>query len=174
MVQTTTIVAVSVGAVATGFLAYAVYFDHRRRTDPTFRKQLKKESKRQARAAKEEAEANSSKQRQAIRIAVQEAKEEGFPVDVEEKEAFFMQEVGRGEQLSVDGSLNMEAALCFYKALKVYPQPPDLISIYDKTVPKPVLDILAEMIAADSDLNVGPVGAGPGSDSGIPGGVGLD
>ncbi|KAH8808934.1 mitochondrial import receptor subunit tom-20 [Xylogone sp. PMI_703] len=173
MVQTTTVVALSVGVVATSFLAYAVYFDHRRRTDPSFRKQLKKESKRQARAAKEEAEANSIKQRQAIKVAVQEAKEEGFPVDVEEKEAFFMQEVGRGEQLSADGSHNMEAALCFYRALKVYPQPPDLISIYDKTVPKPVLDILAEMIAADSDLHVGPF-SGPGSDSGVLGGVGLD
>lgn len=30
----------------------------------------------------------------------------------------------------------LDAALCFYKALKVYPQPKDLISIYDKTVPK--------------------------------------
>jgi hypothetical protein len=38
---------------------------------------------------------------------------------------------------------------------------------------QPVLDILAEMIAADSELNVGPFGGGPGSDSGIPG-VGLD
>jgi len=26
--------------------------------------------------------------------------------------------------------------LCFYRALKVYPQPRELISIYDKTVPK--------------------------------------
>jgi hypothetical protein len=34
------------------------------------------------------------------------------------------------------GSDNVEAALCFYKALKVYPTPSDLISIYDKTVPK--------------------------------------
>lgn len=32
------------------------------------------------------------------------------------------------------------------------------------TVPKAVLDILAEMIAADSELNVGPFGGGPGSD----------
>jgi len=30
------------------------------------------------------------------------------------------------------GSDNLEAALCFYKALKVYPQPSDLITIYDK------------------------------------------
>jgi import receptor subunit TOM20 len=43
----------------------------------------------------------------------------------------------------------------------------------DKTVPKPVLDILAEMIAADSGLKVGPFASGPGSDSGMPT-VGLD
>lgn len=30
----------------------------------------------------------------------------------------------------------LDAALSFFKALKVYPQPKDLISIYDKTVPK--------------------------------------
>ncbi|KAL3427426.1 MAS20 protein import receptor [Phlyctema vagabunda] len=173
MVQTSTIVAATVGTVATGLVAYAVYFDHRRRTDPNFRKQLKKESKRQARAAKEEAEAHTTRQRQAIRAALQEAKDEGFPVDVEEKEAYFMQEVARGEGLSSDGSDNIEAALCFYKALKVYPQPSDLITIYDKTVPKPVLDILAEMIALDSSLNVGPFSGGSGSDSGIPN-VGLD
>lgn len=34
----------------------------------------------------------------------------------------------------MEGLDNLEAALCFYKALKVYPQPSDLISIYDKTV----------------------------------------
>jgi import receptor subunit TOM20 len=101
-------------------------------------------------SAKEEAEAHTIRQRQAIRAAVEEAKEEGFPTDVEEKEAYFMQEVARGEGLSGEGmsalSLiwnltsnkatgtdNVEAALCFYKALKVYPQPSDLITIYDKT-----------------------------------------
>ena len=86
--------------------AYAVYFDYKRRNDPQFRKQLKKESKRQARAAKEEAEAHTIQQRQAIRAAVEEAKEEGFPTDVEEREAYFMQEVARGEGLSGEGRLN--------------------------------------------------------------------
>jgi import receptor subunit TOM20 len=52
----------------------------------------------------------------------------------------------------------------------VYPQPKDLISIYDKTVPRAVLDILAEMIAADSELEVGPFSATPAeSDSGSSG-----
>jgi hypothetical protein len=88
-------------------IAYALYFDYKRRNDPQFRKQLKKESKRQAKAAKEEAEANTVRQRQAIRTAIEEAKEEGFPIDVEEREAYFMQEVARGEGLSGEGMLRL-------------------------------------------------------------------
>lgn len=67
-------------------------------------------------------------------------------------------------------SKQIEAALCFYKALKVYPQPRDLIQIYDKTVPKPVIDVLAEMIALDPTISVGPFGqsgSGPGFATGI-------
>ncbi|KAG9242561.1 mitochondrial import receptor subunit tom-20 [Calycina marina] len=169
MVQTSTIVAASVGTFATGLLAYAVYFDHKRRNDPNFRKQLKKESRKQLRAAKEEAEAESLRARGLARQKVDEAKEEGFPEESDEKEAYFMQEVQRGEEMSSDGSMSLESALAFYKALKVYPTPGDLISIYDKTVPKPVLDILAEMIAADADLNVGPFGGTGGMPT-----VGLD
>jgi hypothetical protein len=33
-------------------------------------------------------------------------------------------------------SQKLEAALCFFRALKVYPQPDELVNIYDKTVPK--------------------------------------
>lgn len=81
-------------------------------------------------------------------------------------------------------SQTVEAALAFYKALKVYPTPGDLIAIYDKTVDKVrkkaaylparrkehftnfahtqqrVLDILAEMIAYDKNLDLGS-GGGP-------------
>lgn len=53
------------------------------------------------------------------------------------------------------GDNQIEAAIAFYKALKVYPQPKDLISIYDKTVPKEVLEILAEMVAMDAGLDLG-------------------
>jgi import receptor subunit TOM20 len=41
--------------------------------------------------------------------------------------------------------------------------------IYDKTVPKAVLDVLAEMIAADPELNVGSFG-----EAGMPPTVALD
>lgn len=154
-VKTSTVVAACVGTLVTGLIAYAAYFDHRRRTDPEFRKSLKRESQRQARAAKEEAEAEGVKQRKAIHQAVDDANKEGFPKSNEEVEAYFMQELGQGEGLAQDGtaleehnlynsfadlersgSKQVEAALCFYKALKVYPAPRELIGIYDKTVPK--------------------------------------
>jgi len=94
-------------------------------------------------------------QKKLVRQAVDAANEEGFPSDPEEVEAYFMQEVARGEQLCQEGADAMDAALCFYRALKVYPQPRELITIYDKTVPKPVLDVLAEMIAVDSSIPIG-------------------
>ena len=84
---------------------YAVYFDHKRRTDPEFRKALKRESRREARAAKEKAEAKGEEQKEVIKNAVNEAKEEGFPTDVEDKEAYFMNEVGQGEVLCQDSTL---------------------------------------------------------------------
>ncbi|CAD6504807.1 BgTH12-00310 [Blumeria graminis f. sp. triticale] len=155
------------GTIATCLIAYVVYFDYRRRNDPQFRKQLKKDLKKQAKAAKELAEIQVAQQRKAIRVAVEEAKLEGFPTDVEEREGYFMQEIAKGEGLSSDGSASQEAALCFYKALKVYPSPPDLISIYDKTVPKAILDILAEMIAADSSMSVNPLKAELDNEKGL-------
>ena len=52
--------------------------------------------------AKEEAEAQGVQQKEAIKSAVNGAKEEGFPTDVEDKESYFMNEVGQGEVLCQD------------------------------------------------------------------------
>lgn len=69
--------------------------------------------------------------------------------------------------ITTTGSDPIQAAVCFYKALKVYPQPKDLVGIYDKTVPKDVLEILAEMVATDDSLKLGSFGGdGSGSESG--------
>jgi MAS20 protein import receptor len=86
-------------------IAYAAYFDHKRRTDPGFRKALKRESRRQAKLAKEEAEIQEQQQETEIKQAVEEAIEEGFPKDLEEREAFFMQQIASGEQLAGEGAL---------------------------------------------------------------------
>ncbi len=53
--------------------------------------------------AKEAKETEGKQQRDAIKQAVEDAQEEGFPSDIEEREAFFMSEVARGEQLNGEG-----------------------------------------------------------------------
>jgi import receptor subunit TOM20 len=134
--STTAIALATAGAITIGALSYALYFDHKRRSDPEFRKYLKKQHKKVQKVHEESAKAAERSQKQKIRTVVDEANEEGFPHDPEETEAYFMQEVARGEAMCQDGGDPVDAALCFYKALKVYPQPRELISIYDKTVPK--------------------------------------
>ena len=94
---------------------YAVYFDHKRRTDPEFRKALKRESRREARVAKEQAEAEGEQKKRAIKAAVNKAKDEGFPTDVEEREDYFMNEVRQGEVLSQDSEFLSLG--CFVKSL---------------------------------------------------------
>lgn len=84
-------------------IAYAVYFDHKRQTDPEFRKSLKRNNRKLAKAVKEEQEAHGAAQRDAIKQAVQRAKEEGFPTDLEEKETYFMNQVAKGEGLCAEG-----------------------------------------------------------------------
>ncbi|EEH34195.2 mitochondrial import receptor subunit tom-20 [Paracoccidioides lutzii Pb01] len=145
--------------------AYAIYFDYKRHSDAEFRRNLKRDNRRLARVVREQSEAKGAQQIAEIKQALQEAKEEGFPSDPEDKEAFFMGQIAKGEQLAAEGTSNLEAALAFYKALKVYPQPKDLIAIYDNTVPKDVLEILAEMVGQDTSLQLGSfTSGGSGSD----------
>ena len=115
-----TIALASVGVLTAGALAYAVYFDYRRRNDAEFRKHLRKQHKKVSRAKEEEAKASERSQKDKIKRVVEEANEEGFPKDPEETEGYFMHEVARGEGMCTDGSDPVDAALCFHKALKVY------------------------------------------------------
>ncbi|KAI6382052.1 hypothetical protein MCOR25_000929 [Pyricularia grisea] len=154
MQQNTMIWTASAAALATGLLAYAVYFDHQRRTSSEFRRQLRRNERKQARVEKDGAEAAEGQRLELIRQAVDEIKLAGFPTGVEEKEQFFNEQVTIGEALANDPTKTIECALHFYCALKVYPSPGDLIPIYNSIVAKPTLDVLAEMIAYDKELKL--------------------
>jgi import receptor subunit TOM20 len=91
--------------------AYAVYFDYQRRNNPDFRKALKRDAKRQARKAKEEDEALGKQQKAEIKAAIEEALEEGFPTDIEEKEAFFLQQISQGEAMANDGKFRIRCPI---------------------------------------------------------------
>lgn len=42
-----------------------------------------------------------------------------------------------------------EAVLCFFKALKVYPAPMELLSIYQKAVPEPVFQTIVTIVTIE-------------------------
>lgn len=83
-------------------IAYLAYFDFQRRKNPEFRRNLRRNERRQARAEKEEADASTHRQRLAIKARVDEANEAGYPSTVEEREALFNEQVLAGETLSAD------------------------------------------------------------------------
>lgn len=41
------------------------------------------------------------------------------------------------------------AAICFYKALKVYPAPAELVMVYQKTIPQEVFTLVMGMLSMD-------------------------
>lgn len=137
-----------VSVAAAGVLAYAVYFDYNRRTSPEFRKQLKKrQAKQQKQAAKAQEESRKSKLLAVKKALADDLAANPIPTDLAKKEEFFMEQVATGEQLSNNPDTKIDAALRFYKALAVYPNPTDIMGIYQKTVPEDVYELLVMMIA---------------------------
>lgn len=151
------------GIAVGGLVAYAVYFDYKRRTDANFRKQLRKDKKRVAKSqASSEASASSSGvDVNELKHALETVKQEEVPTTPEEKEKYFMAQVGMGEQLCAKGpTFNLPAALCFYRALRVYPSPVELIVIYERTVPPPVFQIVMQLTNMDVSSPSSPPGKG--------------
>lgn len=116
-----TVASVAVG----GILAYAVYFDYKRRTDANFRKQLRKFSlvaplcpqlkcdvgKEKKRVKQNQAPLESGQpsndaggvNANDLRSALESVRNEEVPPGPEEKEQYFMKQVGMGEQLCAQG-----------------------------------------------------------------------
>ncbi|TFK66582.1 MAS20-domain-containing protein, partial [Pluteus cervinus] len=145
--RSTTVWTVAGVTLLTGFLAYAVYFDNKRRNDPDFRKKLRKDKKRVNKALAQSKDASSASAAseitpEALRVALEQVKNEDGPKSPEEREGYFMSQVGMSEQLSLQGpAFHLPAAVCFFKALRVYPAPVELIMIYQKTVPEPIFKV---------------------------------
>ncbi|KAJ3488798.1 hypothetical protein NLI96_g2585 [Meripilus lineatus] len=136
-----------------GLVAYAVYFDYKRRNDVEFRKKLRKEKKRAGKTAAQTqgpSGATLEVSQDDLRAAMVKLKDEPLPQTPEEKEHYFMSQVNLGEQLCGQGpAFHLAAALSFYRALRVYPSPVELIVIYQKTVPEPVFKLVMELTNMD-------------------------
>ncbi|KAF7294333.1 SET domain-containing protein [Mycena chlorophos] len=149
--RTTTLLtatAISVSAL----VAYALYFDYKRRTDSAFRKQLRKQKKRVDKSLAESREALQAASQvtdEELREALKAIEEEPKP-GPELRENYFMSQVAMGEQLAARGeAFVLPAALSFYRALAVYPSPSELLGIYQKTVPDEIVKVILRIINLD-------------------------
>lgn len=177
MPSTATIVT---AAVAASTLGYLVYFDHRRRHDTAFRRSLRR------------AELNYQKQQASLLSAEKDTLKlqiettlrsslanDPLPEGLDEREKFFVAEIARADELLNQGEAQfVSAALAFYRALAVYPNPVDLLGIYDKSIRQPVLDIVRTMVlleppAAIKSVFGGSAAAGAAS-AGAPSAAGPD
>jgi len=156
MPTTKQVVVGTLSALAVGGICYAVYFDYKRRNDPQFRKKLKKQRKmaKKMRNAKNEnkksADEDSLKIESQIEAIKKVINDEPIPTEMEAKETFFMQQLQKGEMLSYQGEPYYEvSALCYYRAFKVYPNPTELIVLFQRSTPEPIYKKIIEMISAD-------------------------
>lgn len=149
--KTSQVVLTSLSVLGVAGLGYAAYFDYRRRNDAAFRKSLIKDSKKTSKATKKEAAKKAKEEDAFIDELLKELKTPGLlPSDVEEREQYFLKFVSIGEQLFAMGAdKHLEAAGAFFRALKVYPQPVELIMIYQKAVPKEVFDTIMRIVAKE-------------------------
>jgi import receptor subunit TOM20 len=147
---------VSAAAIVAGVTAYAVYFDYKRRTDVDFRKELKKDRKRVKKsvaASEKDGLADSlDVTPAALKEALQVIQNEEGPKNSGDKEAYFLTQVADGEQLTSQGpQFYLPAAMAFYRALRIYPNPVDLLGIYQKTITEPVFKLIVAMTNLDPD-----------------------
>ncbi|KAI8871297.1 SET domain-containing protein [Ramicandelaber brevisporus] len=149
-------------------IGYATYFDYRRRNDKTFRKALQKERKKAAKKDQQKRSAaaggagadstTSSRsgagdadgadaspealEKRVKELLAQIAKDE-LPTTPEGLEQMFTENLTRGEQLMQLGPDAFDvAALCYYRALRVFPNPIELITVYQRTLPDPVFQLV--------------------------------
>lgn len=152
-VSYTAVIGSAFATAAVGVASYAVYFDYKRRTDPQFRRVIKKQ--REYKLQKEQAELKA-KEDQMVKLltrAMSLVKDEVYPTDVESREAYFMENLQKGELLFRQGAhMNVEAAACFFNAVKVYPNPVDLLVILQKSIPEDVVGLVYAMISTEEQM----------------------
>ncbi|GAA5959575.1 hypothetical protein JCM8115_003756 [Rhodotorula mucilaginosa] len=139
-----------VGALAVATIGYAAVFDYRRRNDPAFRRKLLKQQKKAQKNVQHSEAVGKEQVANALKRALALVNAEKVPDSPEGKEQFFMEQVALGEQLAARSpEFYVASAISFYKALKVYPAPQELLMIYQKTQPAAVFDLVMELISLE-------------------------
>ena len=149
------ILAVSGIAAVLSVAGYAIWFDYQRRNNVEFRKNLKQRAKKQKRKDELKAmEAKKARVSAVLKFLSEELLKDPISTDPTEMEKVFTTNVEYGERLSMVPGNEMEAAVKFYKALAVYPNPADLLGIYQRTIPENIYEYIVIMIAVIPPANI--------------------
>ncbi|XP_021961636.1 mitochondrial import receptor subunit TOM20 homolog isoform X1 [Folsomia candida] len=112
-----------IGAAIGGLIAVGcLYFDHRRRSDPNFKNKLRE-------------------RRRKLRLAMVPLDEIPEFHSQDEVRTYFSQEVQMGHAF-LDGGQIQEAILHFGRALSVYHEPQQLLSIWNQTLPPGIAQLI--------------------------------
>lgn len=110
---------------------------------------------------------------QVLKRVLDMVKNDTYPTSVEDRERYFMDNLQKGELLSKEGMASFlahliptcfcsfmigpekseESAACFFRALKVYPNPVELLAILQKSVPEDVIGLVYGMVSTEVQIN---------------------
>ncbi|GAA99074.1 uncharacterized protein L969DRAFT_94256 [Mixia osmundae IAM 14324] len=144
---------VAYGAVAAlvATTGYCVYFDHKRRNDPVFRKRLDIAERRVEKAKRLDAQRAKDTNRAALRRAVSLIDMDELKANMlseESMERFFLDQLTLAETLISRGEeYYVPAVLAFYKAFISFPRPQELLTVYRQIQPTEVYEMFMEVIA---------------------------
>ncbi|KAJ2083062.1 mitochondrial import receptor subunit tom20 [Coemansia sp. RSA 988] len=140
----------SVTAIIAG-LGYAVYFDYNRRNSPQFRRRLRRDRKKAEKTAEKISKDPSLDDVNELAMELLKSlSDEKLPESQSEKEKYFMDNLSKGEALCQSPDSYPAAACCFYQALRVYPNPVELVMIYQKSTPERIFRLVMSMMAQEA------------------------
>ncbi|TXT15708.1 hypothetical protein VHUM_00211 [Vanrija humicola] len=143
-----------------------------RRHSPEFRKGLRKEQKKIKQAADAAAKEQEVRDARELALALVELELEAMPATPEQREVYFQEHVATAEALAAQGPAQyVKAATHFYRALRVYPQPVELLMIYQKVCPEPVFQLVLKLTQLTSAVNAGAAAGGVAAPAAAPASV---
>ncbi|WVQ81828.1 hypothetical protein IAT38_003955 [Cryptococcus sp. DSM 104549] len=141
------IAGLTAAVAVTGLLGYAVYFDYMRRNSTEFRRGLRRQEKKLVAAAEAQAQAKKEANAKALKDGLIAINSEPVPTNPDQIEAYFAEQASEGEKFATMGpDFYVPSALCFFRALRVYHSPGQLLEAYQRIVPGPILALILELI----------------------------
>uniref|UniRef100_A0A6B2EBL8 Putative mitochondrial import receptor subunit tom20 n=1 Tax=Phlebotomus kandelakii TaxID=1109342 RepID=A0A6B2EBL8_9DIPT len=118
-----TTLGIAAGVAGTLFLGYCIYFDHKRRSDPEYKKKVRE------------------RRRKAKKAAAGNRPEMPNLVDKDAVQRFFLQEIQMGEMLIGNGHIE-QGVEHLANAVVVCGQPTQLLQVLQQTLPAQVFTLL--------------------------------